>query len=207
MSQGLDAPQLRGQPLLVVLSGPSGVGKDSVLAELQRVKPGIWYTVNATTRPPRPGETDGGQHFFVSDPRFQEMMAQNELLEHAQVYTHWYGVPKAQVREALERGQDVVARVDIQGAASVRRQAPDAVLVFIAPPSMEELERRLRNRGTESGDELALRIEEAQKEMAQASWFDHVLVNQTGAVHATVERLLEILDTERHRVPPRRIHL
>ncbi len=197
----------RGEPLLLVLSGPSGVGKDAVLEQLRKSRPDIHYTVNATTRPPRPGEVDGQHHIFVSQARFQEMVAQDELLEHARVYAHWYGVPKGQVRDALANGRDVVARVDIQGAASVRRQAPEAVLVFLQPPSMEELERRLRQRSTESDEQLALRLEEARKEMDQASWFDYAVVNETDAVQSAVARVLEIIETERSHVPSRRVRI
>lgn len=192
--------------LLIVLSGPSGVGKDAVLAELRKACPNMHFTINATTRPPRPGEIDGEGHFFVGEKRFNKMVLQNELLEYALVYDHWYGVPKAQVQEALLRGQDVLTRVDIQGAASVRAQAPDAVLIFIAPPSLPELERRLRDRQTESDAQLSVRIESAREEMEQTEWFDHVIINQNNKIHIAVAQLLEIIEVERNRLPPRTIN-
>ena len=207
MTQGPGAPKPGGEPLLLVLSGPSGAGKDAVLAQLRQVRPGIHYTVNATSRPPRPGEAHGVHHYFVSAARFQEMLAHDELLEHAQVYGHWYGVPKAQVNEAMARGQDVIARVDVQGAATIRRNAPEAVLIFLAAPSLEELERRLRLRSTEPEEQLALRLEAAHQEMEEAGWFDYVVVNPTDDLDGPVARILEIMDTEHQRVPPRRIRL
>ncbi len=195
------------KPLILVMSGPSGVGKDAVLGAVQRTRSGLYYTVNATTRPPRPGEVEGEHHFFLTEAQFQGMIARDELLEHARVYDRWYGVPKAQVREALARGQDVICRVDIQGAASVRRRVPEAVLLFVAPPSPEELERRLRSRGIDTGDQLALRIAAAHKEMEEAVWFDYVVVNETDAIERSAARVLEILDAEHARVPHRQVSM
>ena len=160
------------------------------------------YVVTATTRSPRSGEVDGRDHVFLNKAQFQEMLAKDELLEHAEVYGRWYGVPKAQVQQALARGQDVVARVDVQGAASIRRQMPEAVLIFLEAPSLDELERRLRQRSTEGGQELALRLESARREMEQSAWFDHVVVNTTDDLERPVTRIMEILEIKRSRVSP-----
>ncbi len=204
MSQGSSGPKPNARPLVLVLSGPSGVGKDTVLAHLRERFPGMYYVVTATTRSPRSGEVDGRDHVFLSEAQFQEMLAKDELLEHAKVYGQWYGVPKAQVQQALARGQDVVARVDVQGAASIRRQMPEAVLIFLEAPSLDDLERRLRQRSTEGGQELALRLESARREMEQSAWFDHVVVNTTDDLERPVTRIMEILEIERSRVSPRK---
>ena len=202
MSRGSSGPKPNPKPLVLVLSGPSGVGKDTVLAHLRERFPGMHYVVTATTRSPRSGEVDGRDHVFLNKAQFQEMLAKDELLEHAEVYGRWYGVPKAQVQQALARGQDVVARVDVQGAASIRRQMPEAVLIFLEAPSLDELERRLRQRSTEGGQELALRLESARREMEQSAWFDHVVVNTTDDLERPVTRIMEILEIERSRVSP-----
>lgn len=188
------------EPLLLVISGPSGVGKDAVLESMKANQgSGVHFAITATTRLPRPGESDGVNHYFLSPERFEEMRAGGELLESAEVYGRWYGVPRAPVRNALGAGLDVIARVDIQGARSIRKLAPDAVLVFIAPPSIEELERRLRQRKTESEEQLAKRLRSAREEMAEISWFDHVIPNETDAVEDTVERIVAIMKRERRR--------
>ena len=197
--------RLAAGPVLLVLSGPSGVGKDTVLARLHSQSPEVHVAVTATTRPHRPGEVDGVNHFFLSEARFQQMLAEDELLEHAQVYGRWYGVPKAPIRAALARGQDVVVRTDVQGAATIRQRIPASVLVFLQAPSEEEMERRLRDRSTESDAELRVRLETARHELAQASLFDHVVVNPTGDPDTPARRLLEILEAERARVPRRQV--
>ena len=128
-------------PLLVVISGPSGVGKDAVVAEMRRLFPDLFFAVTATTRPKRLGEVDGYDYVFLTPERFQELLEQDEFLEHAEVYGKRYGVPKQFVRDALGEGRDVIVKMDVQGAATIRRLAPDAVLIFLAAPSMAELER------------------------------------------------------------------
>ena len=189
--------------MLLVLSGPSGVGKDAVLDRMRQRHPDIHYTVTATTRPRRPEEEHARDYLFVTQEEFQQMLVKDELLEHAHVYERKYGVPRVPVRQALARGQDVVLKIDVQGAATIRSKVPDAVLVFLRPPSMEELERRLRQRQTDSSEQTALRLETARQEMAQTSWFDHVLVNETDDLDGTVARVIDVLRAERLRVPPR----
>ena len=205
MSGGFDAAPWEGGPLLVVLSGPSGVGKDSVLAAMRLTDPRPYYLVTATTRPQRPGEVDGHDYSFIAPGRFQKMVDQGEFLEHAEVYGRRYGVPRPPVREALARGQDVIVKTDVQGAATIKGAAPEAVLVFLAPPSLEELERRLRSRQTDSPEQMELRIQTARRELEQLANFDYVVVNHRDGIPETVARLQAVMAAERCRVPPRRV--
>ena len=186
--------------LLVILSGPSGVGKDAVLNAMRGTfGAAAHYAVTATTRPIRPGERDGIDYYFVSPERFQQLRAHGELLEHAQVYGRWYGVPKAPLRDALAAGKDVLLKVDVQGARFISQLLPSALLIFLRPPSMEELERRLRARKTELPEELARRIETARGELAQADCFDYAVENETDAVDAAVRRIAAIIAHEHQR--------
>src|SRR3954451_23853455 len=150
-------PPTRGTSRLTVLSGPAGVGKSSIVAHLRENEPRIWHSVSVTTRPTRPGEVDGASYYFVTPEKFQEMVAAGQFLEHAEYAGNLYGTPRAPVEERLERGDLVLLEIDIQGARQVRSLMPDAFLVFLAPPSWEELERRLRGRGTEPADVVARR--------------------------------------------------
>lgn len=183
--------------LLVVISGPSGAGKDSVLARMKEEPLGYCYAVTATTRPKRDHESPGRDYIFVSKEEFRRMIEEDELLEWADVYGEFYGVPRAQVTEAHARGEDAIVKVDVQGAATIRRLAPESVLVFIAPPSIAELERRLRTRMTESRESLETRLGMAESEMADAAWFDHVVVNETDELEGTVSAVVEIIAGER----------
>lgn len=194
-------------PLLVVLSGPSGAGKDSILRRLKELRPSLYRVVTATTRPRRQDERDGIDYHFLSPERFEGMIAEGEFLEHARVYNHWYGVPKAQVRDALNKGQDVALRTDVQGAATIRKVAPQGVFILIAPPSQEELEKRLRERKTESAADLALRLRIAEEEMKQLSLFDYLVVNHRDKIEEAVEQIQAILEAERCRIPPRAVKL
>lgn len=186
-------------PLLVVLSGPSGAGKDAVLSAMREACPDVFFAVTATTRPQRPGEVDGRDYLFLPEPRFQELLTQGEFMEHAQVYGRSYGVPKGPVRNALTKGQDVVIKVDVQGAATIRRVVPGALLVFLEAPTFDELERRLRSRKTEPEAALRLRLETARLELARRGMFDRVVVNETGALDQAVQRVLAVMDEERRR--------
>ncbi len=165
------------------------------------------YAITATTRQKRKGEVHGRNHFFYSRAQFLDLMERNEFLEHANVYGNLYGVPKEQVRQAMAEGKDAVVRIDVQGAATVRKLAPDALLIFIAAPSMEELERRLTSRNTESPEQLAIRIRTARDEVREASWFDCVVVNETDQVENTVAQIVKAIDEQRHRQPPRVVKL
>ena len=190
-------------PLLVVVSGPSGVGKDAMLARVRELRPEVFWAITATTRAMRPGEEHGVHHLFHTREEFLELLERGELLEHAEVYGNLYGVPKAPVREALAEGRDAIVRTDVQGAASIRALAPEALLIFVAPPSLEELERRLRSRDTESAEETALRVETSRQEMRDAAWFDAVIVNETGGLEEAAQEVIAFIERERQRVPPR----
>ena len=160
-----DFAHLHLQPLLIVISGPSGAGKDTVVQRMQERGLPFHFVVTATTRPKRPGETHGRDYWFVSKEEFARMIEQNELIEYALVYGDYKGIPRAQVREALNSGQDVVMRLDVQGAETVRKLAPEALLIFITTESEDELVRRLQQRKTETSDSLAIRIATARKEL------------------------------------------
>jgi len=194
-------------PQLIVLSGPSGVGKDATMGRMKERGIPLHYTVTATTRPPRPNEVHGRDYFFISMEEFQRLIAQGELLEWALVYGDYKGIPKQQVREALARGEDVILRIDVQGAATVRQLAPEAVLIFLAPPSMEELAGRLRQRRTESEEALQRRLQAAWQEMDTLPIFDYIVVNYEGRLDETVDRIVAILQAEKMRVHPRRVGL
>jgi guanylate kinase len=165
------------RPRLTVLSGPSGVGKSTVVAHLRSVHPGIWLSVSATTRKPRPGERDGVHYYFVDDDEFDKLVANGELLEWATFAGNRYGTPRQAVREHLEAGEPVLLEIDLQGARLVRQSMPDARLVFLAPPSWDELVRRLTGRGTESPEVIERRLATARVELAAETEFDTTLVN------------------------------
>ena len=167
----------------------------------------FYYTVTATTRRQRPGECDGIDYIFVKEEAFRRMVDGTELLEWAEVYGNLYGVPKAQVVEALERGQDVIIKADVQGAATIRKLAPEAVSIFLAPGEREELVRRLGERMTESPEALRLRIETAEAEMGESAVFDHVVVNREGRLDETVREIESVVAQEHLRTPHRRVSL
>lgn len=200
-------PERETTPLLIVLSGPSGVGKDAVLSRMRELDRPYHFTVTATTRPLRQGERDGVDYIFVSEPRFRRMIRDEQLLEWAEVYGNLYGVPKAQVTDALGKGRDAIIKADVQGAATIRKLAPEALLIFLAPLNDAELKRRLGARMTESPEALALRLETAKEEMKQASSFDYVVVNHEGLLDAAVREIDDIVVAEKVRTPPRRVSL
>lgn len=182
-----------GAPVLTVLAGPTAVGKGTVVKQLLADHPEIQLSVSATTREPRPGEVDGKDYFFVSDEEFDRMLAQNEMLEWATVHgKHRYGTPRKPVNEAAAAGKLVLLEIDLQGARQVRKSDPNAQLVFLAPPSWEELERRLSTRGTESATEKKRRLNTAKVELAAQDEFDHVIVNDT--VEAAAEQLFKLMN-------------
>ena len=201
------ATQTTANPLLLVLSGPSGVGKDLLLTRLRESGRPYHFTVTATTRPKRDEELDGIDYHFTTEGRFKQMIAGDELLEWAQVYGNYYGVPKRQVTEALARGKDVILKIDVQGAATVRRIAPEALFIFLAPPSEAELERRLRGRRTESEEALATRLDKARQELLEADNFDYTVVHETDSTDQAALEIEDIIRVERYREPPRKIVL
>ena len=188
-----------GVPLLVVISGPSGVGKDAVIERMKLLGVPYHFAVTATARPKRDSEVDGLDYIFVERDEFQSMIRNDELLEWAEVYGNPYGVPKSPVRDALARGQDVILKIDVQGADNIRRLVPGAVYVFLAPPDMSELEHRLTRRRTESTDTLKVRLATAATEMEEAEKFDYVVVNRTGRLDKAVEEINTIIRRERGR--------
>jgi guanylate kinase len=195
------------QPLLIVISGPSGVGKDSVVQRMKDRGLPFHFVVTATTRPRRENEQQGVDYFFMSKGEFAQMIEQGELIEYAIVYNDYKGIPKQQVREALASGKDVVMRVDVQGAATVRKLAPDAVLVFLTTQTEKELVDRLKGRKTDTADDLNLRIATARKELDRAAEFDYVIVNSDGCLDETVNTVMSIIQAEHHRTHPRKITL
>lgn len=194
-------------PLLVVLSGPAGAGKDSVIRRMKERGLPFHFVVTATDRPPRPGEVHGVDYFFLSTEEFLRLEREGELLEHAVVYGQHKGVPKQQIREAFASGKDVVMRVDVQGAATIRRLAPEAVLIFLTAESGEELARRLEQRGTDPPEQLARRIGKLAEEMACLDLFDYVVVNREGELDRAVDQIVAIMEAEHCRVRPRRVQL
>lgn len=188
------------RPRLIVISGPSGVGKDTIIDQMRALYPEMYFTVTATTRPRRPGEVDGFHYHFYSPARFERDLAAGEFIEHAEVYGNKYGVPRTYIRQAVAAGRDVVVKVDPQGAAHFRRLAATATFIFIAPPSMAELERRLRERKTDDGAALARRLRTAQRELATVELFDYVVFNESDREGETVAQIIAILAAEKRRL-------
>lgn len=195
------------QPMLIVISGPSGVGKDTVIQRMKERELPFHFVVTATTRPARENERHGVDYFFVSRDEFAEMINQGELLEYAVVYNDYKGIPKQQVRSALETGKDVVMRVDVQGAAKVRELCPDALTIFLTVEYESELDVRLRARKTESPEGLKLRIATARQELKRIHEFDYVVVNHEQRLDETVDVILSIIQAEHHRVKHRQVTL
>lgn len=185
------------QGLLLVVSGPSGVGKGTICAALLRRLPDLHLSISATTRSPRPGERNGVEYFFVSEAEFARMLAAGELLEWAEVHGARYGTPRRPVLDALDRGEDVLLEIDVQGGLQVKKSFPDAVLIFILPPSTEELQRRLAARGKDSPEAMGRRLAWAHKELQRAPDYDYVVVNET--VDGAVAEILSIMAIEKRR--------
>ena len=192
--------------LLVIVSGPSGVGKDTVIETLRaRANDREYhYVITCTTRPRRPYEIDGVHYHFLSADRFTELRDGGEFLEANEVHGHWYGTPRAEVRAALMRGRDVILKIDVQGAAVVKQKIPEALLVFLVPPSLEDLFTRLRSRATESADELDIRQRNAALELARQDDYDYVVLNETGEIERTAARIDAIIGAEKALHPDRR---
>lgn len=186
--------QFVAQGMLIVVSGCSGSGKNSVLRRLIAIRPDLVYSVSATTRPPRPGEIHGRDYFFLTTDEFQATLAAGGFLESARVYDHFYGTPRAFIEETTARGQSVVLDVDIAGALNVRVLRPDAVLIFLLPPTLAELRHRLTNRRTDSPSEIEKRLAQADIELQAAKGYDYVVVNRD--IETAVEEMRCILVAE-----------
>lgn len=194
---------------LVIISGPSGVGKDTIIAALaaRPRDPDYHYVVTCTTRAPRPGEIPGVSYQFVTRTEFHALRDSGELLESAQVHGNWYGTPRRDLAQALADGYDVILKIDVQGARVVKERVPDALLVFIVPPSLEALFQRLRSRATENADELELRQRNAAIELARQGDYDHVVVNETGEIERTAAEIEAIIEQDKRRNSERRIRI
>jgi guanylate kinase len=198
---------LSARPLLIVLSGPSGVGKDAILNRMREVRYPIEFITTATTRSRRATERHNIDYHFVSKAKFQNMIDNNELLEWATVYGNFYGVPKQPVKLALERQQDVILKVDIQGAATIKKLAPQAIFIFLITPTLEELKTRLTQRQTESSFDLSLRLKTAEAELEQLYFFDYLVVSHRDQIDRAVDDINNIIRAEKCRLIPRDIKL
>jgi guanylate kinase len=178
-----------GSQLLVIVSGPSGVGKDAALDKMKKAGLPYHYIVTATTRPKRPGEKDGIDYWFISEDKFHQMVKKNEFLEWARVYGNYYGVPKREIKEALKKGLDVVVKVDVQGAATIKRILPDALFIFLMPPSIDELANRLKQRYGLSSTDLDIRLGKAQEEMENLHIFDNIITSHTNNLELTANQI------------------
>lgn len=189
---------------LIVISGPSGVGKSTVVKQVMEQLPNLHFSVSATTRPQRPGEVDGVNYYFVDHEKFEAMIAGGELLEYAQYVGNYYGTPEAPIDEALAQGMDILLDIEVQGALNVKKRRPDAILIFMMAPSFTELERRLSQRGDTAPELVAKRLEHAKWEFAHAESYDYLVVNDQVA-HAASE-IVSIITAEKCRMQSR-IHV
>jgi guanylate kinase len=195
--------------VLVIISGPSGVGKDTIIDALRKRRhdPEYHYVVTCTTRAKRPGEVDGVDYIFLDRATFAARRKAGEFLEANDVHGNWYGTPRRQVREALAEGRDVILKIDVQGAQVVKEKIPGALLIFLIPPSLEDLFQRLLSRATETADELELRQQNAAIELARQEDYDYVVTNETGQVERTAERIDQIIADEHRLHPDRRVEV
>jgi guanylate kinase len=206
---GADGIVASSGAMLVIISGPSGVGKDTIIEALRRRThdPEYHYVVTCTTRTMRPGEVNGVDYWFLDRATFAAQRTAGEFLEANKVHGNWYGTPRSQVRDALGEGRDVILKIDVQGAQTVKEKIPGALLVFLIPPSMEDLFQRLLSRATETADELELRQRNAAIELARQSDYDYVVTNETGQVERTAERIDGIIAEEHRTHPDRRVEV
>ena len=181
----------KGKGRLFVISAPSGGGKGTIIERILSVRPGLAFSVSATTRAPRAGEVDGVSYHFVERARFLEMIDNDEFLEHAQYVGEYYGTPAQPILDCIDGGRDILLDIEVQGARQVVSKMPDAVTIFIVPPSMEELERRLRGRGTDSGEKLLARLERARAELEQKDFYKYIVVNDV--IERSAEEILQII--------------
>lgn len=195
------------EPLFIVISGPSGVGKDTIIQRMKERNLPFQFVVTATTRAPRPNEVHGKDYFFYSQEEFTQMINRGELLEYALVYNDYKGIPKEQVKGALASGKDVIMRLDVQGAATIRRLCPEALMIFLSPQDEAEMINRLQERKTETPEGLRLRILTARQEMSCVGIFDYVVINREQHLDTTVDTIIAIITAEHHRVNPRKVTL
>jgi guanylate kinase len=210
MSDRVRNPILDGKPpypLLVVISGPSGVGKDTLLMRMRELGFPFHFVVTATSRPKRDGELDGHDYHFVTSEQFEQMIDDDQLIEWANVYGHYKGIPKSEVRQAHASGKDVILRIDVQGAMTIRQLAPASVQIFIAPGDFNELRDRMRWRRSESPDDMERRLSMARKEMEQVDLFDYVVLNREDRLDEAVGQIRAIIVAEKQRVTARYVLL
>lgn len=179
---------------LIVMSGPSGAGKSTVVSRVMAGRTDMCFSTSVTTRAPRPGEVDGREYFFISNERFAQMVAQDELLEHAEYVSHSYGTPRAYVEQQLNKGMNVILDIEVQGARQVHEKMPEAVMVFIVPPTLAELERRLVSRGTDTPEAIQGRLSRARQEYKEADFYDYLIVNDS--VDTAAAELAAIITAE-----------
>src|SRR4030042_3833068 len=194
-------------PLFIVISGPSGVGKDATLDNMKKAGFPFCYVLTATTRPKRPGEKDGVAYRFLSEDKFRQLIEANQFLERAKVYGNYYGVPKQEVKEALKQGLDTIVKVDIQGATTIKKILPDAVLIFLMPPSIDELVNRLKQRYGFFSDGLVFGLSKAHEEIESLPIFDYVVIKHTDDLNLTVNQINAIVASEKCRLKPRVVKL
>ena len=193
--------------LLIVISGPSGAGKDTVINEIKRKSGSIHHTTTLTTRPKRNGEKDGIDYHFTSVNDFKRLIEQDGFLEWATVYGNLYGTPKEQIRQALANGLDVITKVDVQGALAIKKQVPNALFIWISAPSIEELDQRLRLRNSDSKKDIELRIKTAHEAIKQLHNFDNEVINRSGHAKKAAAEIIDIIAKEKNRPNPRQITL
>ena len=192
---------MKDRGILIVLSGPSGSGKSTAMAELLHRRDNYYFSISATTRDPRPGEQDGVNYWFVTRERFEQMVRRDELLEHAEYVGNCYGTPAGPIDEALDQGKDVLLDIEVQGAMQIRSRRTDAVLIFMVPPSYEELSRRLNSRGDTPPDKIKARLETALRELHLAPEYDYIVVSET--VDGVADEIEAIIDAEKCRAQRR----
>jgi guanylate kinase len=205
IEDGFGLPE--ANPLVIVISGPSGVGKDAILNRMKTLRYPFEYVITMTTRARRANEKNQIDYNFISVDEFQALLKNDGLLEWANVYGNYYGVPKKPVKEALSRGRDIIVKVDVQGAANIKKIIPHAVFIFIAPPSVDELSSRLIGRCTENASDLAVRLKVSKDELRQICNFDYVVVNSSNKIDVAIEQIRAIVTAEKCKATPRKIIL
>lgn len=203
----VDFKVLETHPLMLVISGPSGVGKDTVLRALKKSNFPIYHVVTANTRKPRPDEKEGVDYYFVSRERFEEMIEQDELIEYAKVYEDYKGVPKSEIRKAINSGKDVVLRLDVQGAERIKKLYPDSVLIFLVPGDEKQWYKRLEGRRHAHDRDMDTRIKTVIEELEKAREFDYIVVNAQNKLKETINNIESIITAEHQRAKPRKIRI